>query len=281
MKIFLLLALVGTYALAGPTDQSGKIAPSLRAKLQEGRYTTFNLIITMAAGTEEVLQAIDDTRFPSRDDRLVALGSSLQEHAASTQGAILGYLDSAPVASFRSLWLSNKIIVKGATVEVIFDLVKQYGNSIGEVIEDSAVLLDDPAVNTPIVAKPDDKPEWGIEKIQAVEANELLSRVAPNAEQVRIATIDTGVRVTHEALRDNYLGEYGWFDPYMKTPKPNDAWRVAGIVPLFSIGNSGAVRNTANTPGDRPHVIGVGLGSPPLVISSHPSPPLAPPPTVG
>jgi len=30
------------------------------------------------------------------------------------------------------------------------------------------------------------------------------------------------VRVTHEALRDNYLGEYGWFDPYMHTDTPND-----------------------------------------------------------
>ncbi|CAG7717054.1 unnamed protein product, partial [Allacma fusca] len=28
-----------------------------------------------------------------------------------------------------------------------------------------------------------------------------------------VATIDTGVRGTHEALRDNYRRQNGWFDP--------------------------------------------------------------------
>ncbi|ODM93519.1 Bacillopeptidase F [Orchesella cincta] len=32
-------------------------------------------------------------------------------------------------------------------------------------------------------------------------------------EGVIIATVDTGVRGTHEALKDNFVGEYGWFDP--------------------------------------------------------------------
>ncbi|ODM87317.1 Bacillopeptidase F [Orchesella cincta] len=39
---------------------------------------------------------------------------------------------------------------------------------------------------------------------------------------VIIATVDTGVRGTHEALKDNFVGEYGWFDPSTSTPEPTD-----------------------------------------------------------
>jgi len=58
--------------------------------------------------------------------------------------------------------------------------------------------------------------------IQVEEALALLTTLKPNPPEVRIATIDTGVRGTHAALRDSYIGKYGWYDPYQLTSEPND-----------------------------------------------------------
>jgi len=58
--------------------------------------------------------------------------------------------------------------------------------------------------------------------IQVQEALALLTTLKPNPPEARIATIDTGVRGTHASLRDNYIGHYGWLDPYLSTSEPND-----------------------------------------------------------
>ncbi|ODM93518.1 Bacillopeptidase F [Orchesella cincta] len=65
-----------------------------------------------------------------------------------------------------------------------------------------------------------DEHQWGVVKIQAPEAWQELGTLS--GEGVIIATVDTGVRGTHEALKDNFVGEYGWFDPSTSTPTPTD-----------------------------------------------------------
>ncbi|ODM87619.1 Bacillopeptidase F [Orchesella cincta] len=65
-----------------------------------------------------------------------------------------------------------------------------------------------------------DEHQWGVVKIQAPEAWQELGTLS--GEGVIIATVDTGVRGTHEALKDNFVGEYGWFDPSTSTPEPTD-----------------------------------------------------------
>ncbi|TMW69618.1 hypothetical protein Poli38472_001774 [Pythium oligandrum] len=41
-------------------------------------------------------------------------------------------------------------------------------------------------------------------------------------EGVVVGSVDSGVRGTHEALRDNFAGEYGWYDPEAKKTNPYD-----------------------------------------------------------
>jgi subtilisin family serine protease len=41
-------------------------------------------------------------------------------------------------------------------------------------------------------------------------------------EGIIVGGIDIGVRYTHEALRSNYIGGYGWFDPADGSANPND-----------------------------------------------------------
>jgi len=192
---------------------------------------------------------------------------------------------------------------------------------------------------SPVESRPSTRrepiPEWGVADIQAPEAwTEGFT-----GQGVVISTIDTGARHTHEALRDNFREDHGWFDPYPTnslTPidkighgthvtasiagangigvapgskwiacrgcgtiscteealtacgqfvtcptnpdgsDPNaelaphvvsnswgggkndsfynsiiETWVVAGIIPVFAIGNSGPFCETANSPGDQ------------------------------
>ena len=41
-------------------------------------------------------------------------------------------------------------------------------------------------------------------------------------QDVVVSNVDTGVQYTHEALKENYRTEYGWFDPNERTKIPND-----------------------------------------------------------
>lgn len=56
-----------------------------------------------------------------------------------------------------------------------------------------------------------------------------------------------------------------WYDPII------ESWQAAGIVPVFSMGNSGPECGTANSPGDRPGVISVGSTEQDDTISSFSS----------
>jgi len=331
MKLIVVLSVLGV-ALGGPATR---------------RATSADFIVSFKAGTQEPLQAIADTRFNTRDELLITMRDTLMVHAERTQAPVREYLASLnePDMKVRTLWLQNKIVLKDAPISVALDILQNHSDIVSSVEEDSEILLDDPTPTTPIRTRNTTEAEWGIKMIQAEEARELLKSSRPNAAEVRVATIDTGVRVTHEALKDNFLGQYGWYDPYLQTPEPNDqnghgthttgtiagkggigvypdakwmackgcatsscartallecaqffacptlpdasssncalaphlvsnswgggrgdpwydsslqAWLVAGIVPLFSQGNSGAVCNTANSPGDSRYTLGVG-----------------------
>lgn len=60
-------------------------------------------------------------------------------------------------------------------------------------------------------------------------------------------------------------GSSPWYDEVIAS------WHRAGIIPVFSIGNSGPDCNTAGTPGERPRVIGVGSTNQNETISSFSS----------
>jgi len=185
--------------------------------------------------------------------------------------------------------------------------------------------------------------EWGVNIIQAP----AVWATGNNGKGVVVSSIDTGVRSTHEALKNNFRTDHGWFDPYDKTATPADthghgthtmgsmvgttgigvapgaqwiackgcdgkkgcteeallscaqfilcptdatgqdaqcakaphvvnnswggsspgeswyqaavdAWRKAGIIPVFANGNDGSDCSTVRSPGDYVNVIGVG-----------------------
>jgi subtilisin family serine protease len=207
-KLIVITVLVGV-AFA----TSNKIHPTLANSLNSKK--TANIIISFVGGNTQVVNAIEIQSFQTRTQRLNSLASSLKTHAKQSQQQVLSFLKSKSV-QHKSFWISNQIYI----VDADKNLVEAISNfpEVSIVEEERIITLDTP-VNSKQVRKADPTPlaEWGIEKIKAEEA-----WAVSNGSGVVVANIDTGVRYTHEAVRDNYRADYGWFDPYAQTQTPND-----------------------------------------------------------
>ena len=323
------------HALLAPTVDSSLLR-TLREK------STVTVIVSMRERTGTVLDQISGVQFASRGQRLNAVAEGLRLHAQKTQSNVLAFLRQQP-HKFQSLWITNQIVVRQADLSLV-EMLSQFPE-VASITEEMVMHIGDPMDLVVYENVTDSKPnelQWGVQKIQA----DRVWTQGNNGQGIVVATVDTGVRYTHEALKDNFRAEYGWFDPSQRTPLPNDgnghgthttgtiagtvrgigvapgaqwiackgcssfacfqsdllecgqfmacptqpdgsnaecskaphlvsnswgggrgsdmyvdvirAWRTGGILPLFSIGNSGPSCNTANSPGDNENVIGVG-----------------------
>lgn len=136
------------------------------------------------------------------------------------------FLNQLGGISYESLWINNHLFIRDADIQIVLALT-QFGE-VRKIIEDPEFSIDvierNPA--NEIFGRDNSLFEWGVVKIQSAEANSYLELLSDsgqvNISSIRVGIIDTGARHTHQAIRDNFLGEYGWYDPYEKTPIPYD-----------------------------------------------------------
>jgi len=353
-KLSLAILIVGLVqqVLVAPTiDQS--LINSLREKERA------NILISMRETTGSVLEGLNTRTFSTREDRLNSVANALKAFSAQSQVNVRQFLDKVrqekPI-QVEFLWITNQIIVRDADLTLVEQLIGM--EEIQGITEEIFYQIDEPIdlkVQDNLGEANEEEVQWGVKQIEAP----VVWSQGNKGEQIIICTIDTGVRVTHEALKDNFVGDYGWFDPTYKTPLPNDqnghgthttgnivgtvrnigvapgakwaackgcatsscsqfdllgcgqfvacptdtqgnnadcsraphlvsnswgggrgntwyadvikAWQLAGIIPLFSIGNSGPSCGSANSPGDEEQVIGVGSTTIDNVLSSFSS----------
>lgn len=133
----------------------------------------------------------------------------------------------------KSLWITNEIYIRDATPELIEKLkdVPSLGSIREEVVaklsiqESRAAAMDD----SDIVG------EWGVQRIQAPE----VWKLGYFGRNIRVGSIDSGVRVTHNALKGNFMGDYGWYDPISKSTTPTDPGDHGTAVMGIIAGNDG------------------------------------------
>ncbi|RQM22314.1 hypothetical protein B5M09_010754, partial [Aphanomyces astaci] len=156
----------------------------------------------------------------SRSETIASLVGLLKEHTTKSQ---------APVKSL----LANQ--VESAAVEVAttwIDCSTYIDNAPNDLINEIAVLPEVKSIDEPVVmafaesksgvqeeSAVNEVSGWGVDRIQAP----ALWAKGIKGDGIVVASIDTGVRYTHEALKSNWRSEYGWFDPYNKTELPNDS----------------------------------------------------------
>lgn len=199
------------------------ITPTLHSTLQNKGVA--NIFVTLKADTRTILDTVTNARFESRIEKLNALHDALQDHAEKSQRPILNFLlnrHHSQVFTVTSFWITNQIFIKNADTSLVHDIAVQFFDIISSIDEEFFANLIEPVSIQTNVTLNNQEVQWGVQKIQAPEAWEHLEGTWKSGESVVVATIDTGVRASHEALRNNFVGDYGWFDPSTGTPDPTD-----------------------------------------------------------
>ncbi|CAL8073424.1 unnamed protein product [Orchesella dallaii] len=234
---------IGATVAAPPASLSGsstsKISSELQSRLQDGKRV--NVFIQMSSRTSQVLQTVTQSSFISRAQRLNSIHHLLVRHADQTQKQLLDYmasLASTTQVEFKSFWITNQIYVREAELSLIENLSRF--PDVESIFEEPHAHIFEPEEKKMITRRSDDDIEWGVRRIQAPEA---WAELGKSDVEIRVGTLDTGVRSTHEALRDNFMGEYGWFD----------ATRAASLTPTDNMGHG--THSTATIVGSK----GVGV----------------------
>jgi len=172
-----------------------------------------DVLIDFEGGNSRVIKNIESRSFRSRISKVKALTQGLQGLSQSSQGPVQDYLRNMGIQS-TSFWSSNQMVVRSTNLGLLrrVDLFPQVSRiRMLPTIQLAPIASN----NTPTATTV----QWGVAKIGADKA---WSTFNTKGEGVVVANIDTGVRVSHEALQGNYRGDYGWFDPINKTDTPND-----------------------------------------------------------
>ncbi|GLD95494.1 hypothetical protein PINS_up004171 [Pythium insidiosum] len=215
---------VSTTDAATPSFKSlPRVHPSVHRTLRQ--QGTVHLIVKMKQGTHDAINSVKEADYTDRGKRIEALVQRLEANAQTSQTEVAkivaqeaGNANGEPLFSTaQSFWIENSVLFRDATPALIEKLSQL--SSVAEIREEQVLHLppfEVSATNTSAVRPLAN--EWGVAKISAPSVWAAGNR----GEGVVVGAIDTGVLSTHEAIKANFRGNYGWYDPAQKKPTPYD-----------------------------------------------------------
>ncbi|HZM72973.1 MAG TPA: carboxypeptidase regulatory-like domain-containing protein [Candidatus Polarisedimenticolia bacterium] len=227
-SIFLILsqalgaAASGIHAGPAPQQVAAPIASGLIDELRSGARSSF--VVEFAATT--------DLRGARGIAAKAAKGKFVYDHltktAAASQADALGATKNIKGVKATSYWLTNVLVVRAdvarghqpdrVVAKRLADLAEKLSKTKGvsSIRAEVVVPLVKPVKGGAGILAVD--PEWGVEKIGAPD----VWAEGITGAGIVVATIDTGVEYTHEALVEHYRGNlgggtfdhnYNWWDP--------------------------------------------------------------------
>lgn len=205
--------LVGLFATLAPSPEPGNvrsapIAPELLAQVE-------------AAAHGEPVQALVMLQNAAQlaGDRTEVL-DTLRDHAAETQADVVPALGSTATVVNR-FWITNMLLVEfPADTDTLNSLAAAPG--VTRLIPNFELTSPEPAPSTADVS-PAAELTWGLQKI---EAGRVWQELGVDGSGVRVATLDTGVDITHPDLAGK-----------MVTDNPSDPNHPGGWMEFDSSGN--------------------------------------------
>jgi len=231
---FCLLSITISESLAEATVHNCKINSDLEAKLKS--TDEFDIIIELPSHREHVM---DYPLVKEMDDKFCARGELiekyLREYADKDQKPFIEFLqENGESHSTQPLWIVNRIAVTGVKSDMIRKLAKISSKVPCEIREQFTIKAHQGSYsyNSTYTANytygnGSQEAQWGVKKIGAP-----LVWPRTRGRGVVVANIDSGVRLDHEALRDNFAGD--WLDAVDGTITPTDfnghGTHVMGII---------------------------------------------------
>ncbi|KAG6618917.1 subtilisin serine protease [Phytophthora cinnamomi] len=201
-------------------DILGSVTTSLVNVVGNLPYNPNRIIICMSNDTSAVIRAAanNSTTMWTEDQRIENIQNivaALQLHAEITQGPVIKLLVLVGV-QFVVNWIDNTIVAINCPVALVQQILSL--SIVARIIFDVVITIGPP---TPAADSTGNTSTagWGASKIQATD----VWASGYTGQNVVVGTIDTGVRSTHETLRNNWVGAYGWYDPDQNTATPWDA----------------------------------------------------------
>jgi subtilisin family serine protease len=250
LSLLLLLWLVNWVGQAQSTqandpDQSQiQVDPRVLAELQENGRATYLIYFTDKAD----LTPAHEMDWESRGHFVV---ETLQATAAASQKEVIAYLEYSRI-NYRHFWVDNVVLVESSTHSTLTNLLTF--PEIEAIVAPPQIFLFEPVATA----------ERPANILQAIEPN-LVRVKAPDVWQlgitgqgITVASIDSGVRYTHQALVKQYRGHlgdgtfdhnYNWWDPYTLAPAPYDPHDHGSHVTGTMIGDDGDLNQIGMAPG--------------------------------
>lgn len=182
--------------------------------------TRVNVMIVMKEDTRYVLKQVDPNL--DREARIMTTVQGLKQFTEISQKFVRSNLhalkDTGEIIDFESFWINNALFVQGATKQTILNLEADFGARVDIRLE---IMATRENIEVHATNASNDGP-WGVSKM---DANQVWAD-GITGEGIIVATIDSGVAVDHEILKQNYVGSenYGWYNPYLlNDTTPNDA----------------------------------------------------------
>ena len=222
-------------AAASPTSSptAATVQPQVLHDLQcYGSVTVFVDMVEDASNALRRLNLQQEDASAPRGECIERMVKALEAHTASTQQSVLHELELDPnhhqrrlqdapfFQAIESFWMTNSLLVVNATSQCVKKL--QSLASVREIRIPERYPMDQPAessisVNVSAILQGREV-AWGVRRVNAP----AQWAQGITGQGVVVGIIDSGVRLSHETLRHNYVGEYGWFDPYHGTQAPSD-----------------------------------------------------------
>lgn len=218
---FILISLA-LLASNGIFAHSPKIDNQLSETIERDGHA--NILVSMKEGTKDILSDLTRIEFPSRTERAQAVYDALTARARDSQSQTLNWLAEPTISNtfkygkIRSLWITNQIAIEVASQEFVDVLASM--DEISKIQEDGTEELIHPVESQD--ANGDSIRavyQWGVAQIQAPRVWESGTL----GFGITVASIDTGVRPTHNILRANYKNDsHSWYDPYDESDLAHD-----------------------------------------------------------
>ncbi|MEV0716696.1 carboxypeptidase regulatory-like domain-containing protein [Asanoa sp. NPDC050611] len=190
------------------TQASQKITAEATKQLTANKNADFWIKFAAKADLAPAYKIADS------DKRGQYVYDALRATAKQSQSAVIAQLD-ATGADYESFWINNSIYVEDGTLDLAQRVAAS--STVAGVHQQFAMAEVKPVMSKPAGPKTTAAVEWGV---AAINAPEVWDRGA-TGEGITVASFDTGVDVTHPALRSKYRGtnpdgslsnDYNWFD---------------------------------------------------------------------
>lgn len=211
-------------AIAASSSSSVSAAPRVDSGVHRAlrKQGTVNVFVRMHGSTSEHLERFQESDFKSRDEKIAAMVESLEMFTFDAQKPVEKLLlqeasaNGQPAYSqYKKYWISNEMFIENASAALLEKLAQE--PSIAEIYEQEVIQLEEP-VFEPLDNSTSPTVEWGVERVQATS----VWGSGNTGKGIVVGAIDTGVRSTHQDVKNNFVGAYGWYDPENKEAEPYD-----------------------------------------------------------